>query len=105
MAAEPVLTFNATACFIVLAYYLIINVVMYVAMCIDKKHAIKDKRRVPEKNLYLLAVLGGGAGGLIAMVVKHHKNRHLDFVLVYTITAILHCLVVFFLFSKLVFGL
>lgn len=105
MAADPVLNFNPTALVAVLAYYFLVNVIMYAAMCADKKHAIKGKRRVPEKYLYLLAVLGGGTAGLIAMVTKHHKNRHIDFVLVYTITAVLHCIVVLFLFSKLVFGL
>jgi uncharacterized membrane protein YsdA (DUF1294 family) len=73
-------------------------------MSVDKRNAIKNRRRVPEKNLYLLAILGGGTGGLFAMVLKHHKNRHLDFILVYTITAILHFIVILFLFSKLVFG-
>ena len=76
----------------------------YDVMSVDKRNAIKNRRRVPEKNLYLLAILGGGTGGLFAMVLKHHKNRHLDFILVYTITAILHCIVILFLFSKLVFG-
>lgn len=105
MTSEPTLSFNTAACIAILAYYLAINVVMYAAMSIDKSHAIKNKRRIAEKNLFLISVLGGGAGGLIAMILKHHKNRHIDFVLVYTITAVLHCIVVLFLFSKLVFGL
>lgn len=105
MTTEPALSFNAAACFIIIAYYLLINLIMYIVMCVDKKHAIQNKRRVPEKNLYLISVLGGGTGGLIAMVTKHHKNRHIDFIMVYTITAILHFIVILLLFSKIVFGL
>lgn len=105
MAAESTITLNMTALVAVVGYYFLINIIMYIIMSVDKRNAIKNRRRVPEKNLYLLAILGGGTGGLFAMVLKHHKNRHLDFILVYTITAILHCIVILFLFSKLVFGL
>lgn len=99
------LYFNGTALAIIVGYYLLINIIMYAAMVIDKKRAIKDGWRIPEKNLYLLAVLGGGIGGLTAMVTKHHKNKHLDFILVYTITAILHLLVAFLLIGKFAFVL
>ena len=104
MAAESTITLNMTTLVAVVGYYFLINIIMYIIMSVDKRNAIKNRRRVPEKNLYLLAILGGGTGGLFAMVLKHHKNRHLDFILVYTITAILHCIVILFLFSKLVFG-
>ena len=97
------LYFNSTAFVIILGYYALINIIMYLTMCVDKKRAQKDGWRVPEKNLYLLAVLGGGLGGLIAMVFKRHKNRHMDFILVYTVTAILHLLVIYLLFGKFVF--
>lgn len=92
---------NTTALWVIVMYYLLINIILYGAMVIDKRKAIKEKKRIPEKNLYLLAVLGGGFGGLVAMVTKHHKNRHLDFILVFTITAILHCIVALFLIGKL----
>ena len=104
MAAESTITLNMTALVAVVGYYFLINIIMYIVMSVDKRNAIKNRRRVPEKNLYLLAILGGGTGGLFAMVLKHHKNRHLDFILVYTITAILHFIVILFLFRKLVFG-
>ncbi len=97
------LYFNGTIMAVILGYYILINLIMYIAMSIDKKRAIKDGWRVPEKNLYLLAVLGGGVGGLAAMILKHHKNRHLDFVMVYTITAILHFMVAFLLIGKFAF--
>ncbi len=99
------LEFNGTAMAVILGYYLLINIIMYVSMAVDKKKAIKQKRRIPEKNFYLLAVLGGGFGGLLAMVLKHHKNHHLDFILVFTITAILHFIVIYLAIGKFVFGL
>ena len=95
--------FNPTALAIILGYYVIINIVLYVTMVIDKKRAIKDQWRIPEKNMYLMAVLGGGFGGLVAMVFKRHKNRHMDFILVFTMTSILHILAAFLLIGKFAF--
>lgn len=97
------LYFNPTALAIIFGYYAIINIVLYVTMVIDKKRAQKDGWRIPEKNMFLLAVLGGGLGGLCAMVFKRHKNRHMDFVLVFTTTAILHMVAAFLLIGKFAF--
>ena len=48
-------------------------------------------------------VVGGGIGGLIAMVFKRHKNKHIDFILTFTVTAILHMVVAFLLIGKFAF--
>ena len=95
--------FNPTALGIIFGYYALINIVLYVTMVIDKKRAIKDGWRIPEKNMFIMAVLGGGLGGLAAMVFERHKNRHMDFILVFTMTAILHMLVAFLLIGKFAF--
>jgi uncharacterized membrane protein YsdA (DUF1294 family) len=50
-----------------------------------------------------MAIMGGGLGGLVAMVFKRHKNRHLDFIMVFTMTSILHMLVAFLLIGKFAF--
>ena len=95
--------FNPTALGIILGYYVLINIVLYVTMVIDKKKAIKDQWRIPEKNMFIMAVLGGGLGGLCAMVFKRHKNRHLDFIMVFTMTSILHMIAAFLLIGKFAF--
>ena len=95
--------FNPTALAIIIGYYIIINIVLYVMMVIDKKRAIKDGWRIPEKNMFVAAVLGGGLGGLCGMVFHRHKNRHMDFILVFTMTSILHMVVAFLLIGKFAF--
>ena len=40
---------------------------------------------------------------LIAMVFKRHKNKHIDFILTFTVTAILHMVVAFLLIGKFAF--
>ena len=46
----------------------------------DKLYAKSDHRRVPEKRLFLLALLGGAAGGLLGMYAFRHKTRHRNFI-------------------------
>ena len=50
-------------------------------MGIDKGRAKKDKSRIPEKKLFITAVLGGALGALLGMTVFHHKTQHRSFTL------------------------
>ncbi len=84
-------------------YYLAINIVLYVTMAIDKKHAIKNKRRIPEKTLFLMALLGGGVGGFLAMFQKHHKTKHTSFYFVFGLTIVLHLAWIWFCMTQIIF--
>ena len=97
------LEFHNELLLVILGYYLLMNLILYIAMVIDKKRAIKGKWRIPEKNLFLLAALGGGLGGMIALVTKHHKSRHLSFILVYSITIVFHAVAAYYLIKTFVF--
>ena len=41
-----------------------------------RKERDERVRRVPEKTLFLLAILGGSVGAILGMRVWHHKTRH-----------------------------
>lgn len=56
-------------------YLIGINILAFVVFGIDKYKAIKKKFRVPEKTLFLLAVIGGSIGALAGMFVFRHKTR------------------------------
>ena len=61
-------------------YYLtIINIVAFFLMGIDKKKAQTGAWRIPEKTLFLSAILGGSIGALAGMRVFHHKTRKTKF--------------------------
>lgn len=62
-------------------YLLIINAAAFLLMLIDKRRAQKNKWRIPEKSLFLSAILGGSIGALAGMYTFRHKTKHLSFVI------------------------
>lgn len=65
----------------ILAYLFMINIVSLTVYGSDKHRAVKDKWRVPEQVLIMLAVLGGSIGALAAMLFFHHKTKKPLFVI------------------------
>lgn len=69
----------------ILAIWLVfINVLTFLVFGVDKwKAKRKEKketvRRVPEKNLLLMAAVGGSVGALLGMKAFHHKTLHKAF--------------------------
>lgn len=59
-----------------LIYLLIINFIGFFAMFLDKQKAKGRKWRIPEKTLFLLALIGGSLGTTIGMHAFHHKTKH-----------------------------
>ena len=63
------------------AYLLLVNFVAFCFMWRDKRLAKKDNaRRIPEKTLFLSALLGGSIGAIVGMYRFRHKTRHWYFV-------------------------
>lgn len=56
-------------------WLIIINIITFAVFGIDKKKAIDGKFRIKELTLFVLSLLGGSLGGLIAMHTFHHKTR------------------------------
>lgn len=62
-----------------LIYLLIINALGFLLMLIDKHKARKNKWRIPEATLMLVAALGGSIGSLCGMYTVRHKTKHPKF--------------------------
>ena len=65
----------------VICYLLIVNIVAFFLMGIDKKKAQIGAWRIPEKTLFLSAILGVGVGAIAGMQLFRHKTRHRSFVI------------------------
>lgn len=64
---------------IAFAILAIVNIAAFFIYGWDKFCAKQGWRRVPEKILLLLALVGGSAGAMAAMALFRHKTRHLKF--------------------------
>lgn len=56
-------------------YLIIINIIAFIAMGIDKRKAKYGKFRISESTLFILVLLGGGFGGIIGMYTFRHKTK------------------------------
>ena len=61
---------------IVLVYFLIINVIGYSLMGIDKIRAVRGAWRISEAFLFTVAFLGGALGCTLGMNHFRHKTKH-----------------------------
>ena len=61
---------------ILAVYLLIINIVGVYVMWEDKRRAKADAWRIPEKVLFLVALLGGSLGTTYGMFQFRHKTKH-----------------------------
>ena len=59
-----------------LIYLLVINLIGFFLMFVDKQKAKKGKWRIPEKTLFLIALLGGSLGTTLGMNTFRHKTKH-----------------------------
>lgn len=63
-----------------IAYLVVINLVGFTLMGVDKHKAKKKQWRIPEKTLFLSAMAGGSIGALYGMHLFRHKTKHKRFV-------------------------
>ena len=59
-----------------LAYILLASLIGFVMMGMDKRKATKNAWRIPERNFFIVALLGGSPGVFLGMHTFHHKTRH-----------------------------
>lgn len=71
-----------------LGYVLLINLLLFLLMGIDKRAAKRKKWRIPERRLLTLGIIGGGIGGILGMLVFHHKTHRIYFTICYLVNII-----------------
>lgn len=62
-------------------YLLVLNIIGFLIMGIDKCRAKKRMWRIPEKTFFIVSLLGGSIGTWAGMYTFRHKTKHWYFVI------------------------
>lgn len=81
-------------------YLLLFNAIGFFIMLADKRKAIKNRWRIPEKTLFLIALAGGSVGALAGMHCFRHKTKHKSFTIGIPAILILQLALVVFLYAQ-----
>lgn len=85
--------------------YLVVSLVAFIHMGVDKWKAKKDAWRVPERTLWLLAIFGGGVGAYLGMKAFRHKTLHTQFRYGFPALALIQLVILgFLLFQRMMLG-
>ncbi|HBH39727.1 MAG TPA: DUF1294 domain-containing protein [Curvibacter sp.] len=79
---------------LLIAGMVLMSVLSYAMYAVDKRAAQRGHRRVPERTLHLLALLGGWPGALLAQRRLRHKTAKPRFLIVYWLTVAGHVAIV-----------
>ncbi|WP_264535667.1 DUF1294 domain-containing protein [Flavobacterium sp. N1736] len=80
---------------VLLVYFLIINLVTFVAAGYDKYLAINKKHRIPENTLFTMAAIGGTIGLLLAMLLFRHKTSKSSFIIKFSLIFIFQIVLIY----------
>lgn len=61
---------------VLILYLIIVNLVGFAIMGIDKKRAIRGAWRISEASLFFTAIIGGSLGCILGMQHFRHKTKH-----------------------------
>ena len=59
-----------------LVWLVLVNILDFALMGVDKRRARRDAWRVRERTFFLLALLGGTLGAILGMRLFRHKTKH-----------------------------
>ncbi|MGO1395240.1 MAG: DUF1294 domain-containing protein [Halomonas sp.] len=74
----------------IVAFYAVVSMLAYITYAIDKKAAINNRRRVSEKTLHLLGVVGGWPGAFLAQQRLRHKTQKTAFQVTFWLTVVVN---------------
>ena len=60
----------------IILYLIIVNLIGFMMMGIDKSRSRRRAWRIPEAHLFLIALIGGSLGTCLGMYIFRHKTRH-----------------------------
>ena len=85
---------------LILVYLIVINLISFTTMGVDKSKARKRSWRIPESTLFVLALIGGSIGSIAGMHIFKHKTKHWYFLYGMPAILIIQILIVIILVSS-----
>ena len=62
-------------------YLIVVSVIAMIVTAVDKAAAIKQKRRIRERTLFIWSILGGSVAMYLTMLGIRHKTKHKRFMI------------------------
>lgn len=76
--------------YVITGYIIIISLVGFISMGVDKRRAVKRAWRIPERTLLFIACFGGGIGSFLGMYTFRHKTKHIRFIIILPLCAFIY---------------
>ena len=84
----------------IIIYFIVMNLIGFFIMWLDKRKAKKGVWRIPEKTLFIITALGGGIGTTAGMYAFRHKTQKIQFVIGLPFITILEIITVIYFALK-----
>lgn len=78
-------------------YLVIINVIGFASMWLDKRKAQHGSWRTPEKTLFTITLLGGGIGTILGMYTFRHKTKKIYFTIGFPVILISEIFIIIYI--------
>ncbi|MDB5340823.1 MAG: hypothetical protein JWN70_6442 [Planctomycetaceae bacterium] len=72
----------------------VMSLLCFIAYGFDKRRAARGGRRVPERTLHIMALLGGWPGAILGQQQFRHKTQKVSFLIVFWLVVLLHISIV-----------
>jgi uncharacterized membrane protein YsdA (DUF1294 family) len=83
----------------IIIYFLVINLAGFFLIWFDKKRAISNQYRIPEKTLLAIVAFGGIIGSGLAMLLFRHKTSKTAYLLKFFGIIVVQILVYYFILA------
>lgn len=85
--------------YLIFVYLFTISLISGIIFYTDKKNAIKNRNRIPEKTLHLLEIAGGVFIILVLSYTIRHKNQKKSYILWTYLILLFWLIILIFLFK------
>ncbi len=84
---------------VLLIYFLVINLLGFFLIWLDKNKAINNQHRIAEKILLLFVAFGGIFGSSLAMLLFQHKTSKISYLLKFIGIIVVQILICYLIFN------